>query len=101
MELRPPYAANRVRQRLVAHPHRIGYLNPPAAALARHPVGHPPQIPATERTETPTFGPLRIRFWACGIFEVQRARYGITTSASKALVRGLTASAFSSPRATL
>ncbi|WP_315903417.1 limonene-1,2-epoxide hydrolase family protein, partial [Mycobacterium tuberculosis] len=57
--------------------------------------------PATERTETPTFGPLRIRFWACGIFEVQRARYGITTSASKALVRGLTASAFSSPRATL
>ncbi|CKP80067.1 limonene-1%2C2-epoxide hydrolase [Mycobacterium tuberculosis] len=73
----------------------------PAAALARHPVGHPPQIPATERTETPTFGPLRIRFWACGIFEVQRARYGITTSASKALVRGLTASAFSSPRATL
>ncbi|WP_412768663.1 limonene-1,2-epoxide hydrolase family protein [Mycobacterium canetti] len=38
--------------------------------MARHPIGHPPQIPATERTETQTFGPLRIRFWARGIFEV-------------------------------
>ncbi len=49
----------------------------------------------TERTDAMIFGPLRIQFWACGIFEVHDGRitlwrdYLTSTTCYKAFVRGL------------
>lgn len=49
VELRPPYAANRVRQRLVAHPHRIGYLTRAGRCLGAAP-GRPSTADPRHRT---------------------------------------------------
>ena len=51
----------------------------------------------TERTDALIFGPLRIQFWACGIFEVHNGRitlwrdYVDVYDMLKATVRGLVA----------
>jgi limonene-1,2-epoxide hydrolase len=59
----------------------------------------------TERTDALILGPLRIQFWACGIFEVHNGRitlwrdYVDVFDMTKALARGLVALAIPSLRA--
>ncbi|HET9891103.1 MAG TPA: limonene-1,2-epoxide hydrolase family protein [Mycobacterium sp.] len=61
----------------------------------------------TERTDVLILGPLRLQFWACGIFEVQNGRitlwrdYVDVFDMTKALLRGLAALAIPSLRQTL
>jgi limonene-1,2-epoxide hydrolase len=59
----------------------------------------------TERSDALIFGPLRVQFWACGIFEVHDGRitlwrdYVDVFDMTKALVRGLVALALPSLKA--
>ncbi len=59
----------------------------------------------TERSDALIFGPLRLQFWACGIFEVHDGRitlwrdYVDVFDMTKALVRGLVAVALPSLKA--
>ena len=59
----------------------------------------------TERSDALIFGPLRLQFWACGIFEVHDGRitlwrdYVDVFDMTKALVRGLVALALPSLKA--
>jgi limonene-1,2-epoxide hydrolase len=61
----------------------------------------------TERTDALIFGPLRIQFWACGIFEVHDGRitlwrdYVDVYDMFKGFVRGLAALMIPSLKATL
>ncbi|HSS25522.1 MAG TPA: limonene-1,2-epoxide hydrolase family protein [Mycobacterium sp.] len=61
----------------------------------------------TERTDALIFGPLRVQFWACGIFEVRNGRiilwrdYVDVYDMFKGFVRGLAALAVPSLKATL
>ncbi|OBI88493.1 limonene-1,2-epoxide hydrolase family protein [Mycobacterium asiaticum] len=61
----------------------------------------------TERTDALIFGPLRLQFWVCGIFEVQDGRiilwrdYFDSYDFLKATVRGLVGVVIPSLRATL
>jgi limonene-1,2-epoxide hydrolase len=61
----------------------------------------------TERTDALIFGPLRIQFWACGIFEVHNGRiilwrdYVDVYDMFKGLIRGLAALVVPSLKATL
>ncbi|GAB7142224.1 limonene-1,2-epoxide hydrolase family protein [Mycobacterium riyadhense] len=61
----------------------------------------------TERTDALILGPLRIQFWACGIFEVHNGRitlwrdYVDAYDMLKGLVRGLVGIVIPSLRATL
>ena len=61
----------------------------------------------TERTDALIFGPLRLQFWVCGVFEVHDGRitlwrdYFDLFDLFKATVRGLAALVFPSLRATL
>ncbi|QNI06461.1 limonene-1,2-epoxide hydrolase [Mycobacterium kubicae] len=61
----------------------------------------------TERTDALIFGPLRIQFWVCGVFEVHNARitlwrdYFDFFDMLKATVRGLAGVVVPSVRATL
>ncbi len=61
----------------------------------------------TERTDALIFGPLRIQFWACGIFEVHDGRitlwrdYVDVYDMFKGFVRGLAALIIPSLKATL
>jgi limonene-1,2-epoxide hydrolase len=60
-----------------------------------------------ERTDVLTFGPLRLQFWVCGVFEVHEGRitlwrdYFDFFDMFKATVRGLLGVAIPSLRATL
>ncbi len=59
----------------------------------------------TERTDALVFGPLRLQFWVCGVFEVHAGRitlwrdYFDTLDFVKATVRGIAATVFPSLRA--
>jgi limonene-1,2-epoxide hydrolase len=59
----------------------------------------------TERTDALIFGPLRLQFWACGIFEVHNGRitlwrdYVDVYDMLKATVRGIAALALPSLKA--
>ncbi|HWY01141.1 MAG TPA: limonene-1,2-epoxide hydrolase family protein [Mycobacterium sp.] len=61
----------------------------------------------TERTDALIFGPVRIQFWACGIFEVHNGRitlwrdYVDVYDMFKGFVRGLAALVIPSLKATL
>jgi limonene-1,2-epoxide hydrolase len=61
----------------------------------------------TERTDALIFGPLRVQFWACGIFEVHNGRiilwrdYVDVYDMLKGFVRGLAALVVPSLKATL
>ena len=61
----------------------------------------------TERTDALIFGPLRIQFWACGVFEVRNGRiilwrdYVDVYDMLKGFVRGLAALVVPSLKATL
>ena len=61
----------------------------------------------TERTDALIFGPLRIQFWACGVFEVRNGRiilwrdYVDVYDMFKGFVRGLAALVVPSLKATL
>ena len=61
----------------------------------------------TERTDALIFGPLRIQFWACGIFEVHNGRIALwrdyvdVYDMFKGFVRGLAALIIPSLKATL
>jgi limonene-1,2-epoxide hydrolase len=61
----------------------------------------------TERTDALVFGPLRLQFWVCGVFEVHAGRitlwrdYFDTLDFVKATVRGIAATVFPSLRATM
>jgi limonene-1,2-epoxide hydrolase len=61
----------------------------------------------TERTDVLVFGPLRLQFWVCGVFEVQDGRitlwrdYFDFFDMFKATVRAVAATVFPSLRATL
>ena len=61
----------------------------------------------TERTDAMVFGPLRVQFWVCGVFEVHAGRitlwrdYFDTLDFVKATVRGIAATVFPSLRATM
>jgi limonene-1,2-epoxide hydrolase len=61
----------------------------------------------TERTDALIFGPLRIQFWACGVFEVRNGRiilwrdYVDIYDMFKGFVRGLAALVVPSLKATL
>jgi limonene-1,2-epoxide hydrolase len=61
----------------------------------------------TERTDALIFGPLRIQFWACGIFEVHNGRitlwrdYVDVYDMFKGFVRGLAGLVIPSVKATL
>jgi limonene-1,2-epoxide hydrolase len=61
----------------------------------------------TERTDALIFGPLRIQFWACGIFEVHNGRitlwrdYVDVFDMFKGFVRGLAGLVIPSLKATL
>ena len=61
----------------------------------------------TERTDALTFGPLRVQFWVCGIFEVHNGRitlwrdYVDVYDMFKGFVRGLAALVIPSLKATL
>ena len=61
----------------------------------------------TERTDVLQFGPLRLQFWVCGVFEVSGGRitlwrdYFDMWDMTKALVRGVVGAAVPSLRPTL
>lgn len=61
----------------------------------------------TERTDALTFGPLRLQFWVCGVFEVHNGRitlwrdYFDMFDMFKATLRGLAALVIPSLKATL
>src|SRR5690349_20163044 len=61
----------------------------------------------TERTDAIVFGPLRLQFWVCGVFEVHAGRitlwrdYFDTLDFMKATVRGIAATVFPSLRPTM
>ena len=61
----------------------------------------------TERTDAMVFGPLRLQFWVCGVFEVHAGRitlwrdYFDTLDFVKATVRGIAATVFPSLRPTM
>ncbi|WP_421840768.1 limonene-1,2-epoxide hydrolase family protein [Mycobacterium sp.] len=61
----------------------------------------------TERTDALTFGPLRLQFWVCGVFEVNNGRitlwrdYFDFFDMFKATVRGLAGIALPALKATL
>jgi len=61
----------------------------------------------TERTDALVFGPLRIQFWVCGVFEVHAGRitlwrdYFDMFDFVKGTVRGIAATVFPSLRPTL
>lgn len=61
----------------------------------------------TERTDALIFGPLRVQFWVCGVFEVHAGRltlwrdYFDMFDFTKATLRGVAAIAFPSLRPTL
>ena len=61
----------------------------------------------TERTDAMVFGPLRLQFWVCGVFEVHAGRitlwrdYFDTFAFVKATVRGIAATVFPSLRPTM
>lgn len=61
----------------------------------------------TERTDVLVFGPVRIQFWVCGVFEVQAGRitlwrdYFDNVAFLKATVRGLLGAAVPALRPTL
>jgi limonene-1,2-epoxide hydrolase len=61
----------------------------------------------TERTDALVFGPLRMQFWVCGVFEVHAGRitlwrdYFDALDFVKATVRGIAATVFPSLRATM
>ncbi|OBB60637.1 MULTISPECIES: limonene-1,2-epoxide hydrolase family protein [Mycobacteriaceae] len=61
----------------------------------------------TERTDALVFGPLRVQFWVCGVFEVHAGRitlwrdYFDTVDFLKGTVRGLLGAAIPSLRPTL
>jgi limonene-1,2-epoxide hydrolase len=61
----------------------------------------------TERTDALTFGPLRVQFWVCGIFEVHNGRiilwrdYVDVFDMFKGLIRGVAALVVPSLKATL
>jgi limonene-1,2-epoxide hydrolase len=61
----------------------------------------------TERTDAMVFGPLRLQFWVCGVFEVHAGRitlwrdYFDTLAFVKATVRGIAATVFPSLRPTM
>lgn len=58
----------------------------------------------TERTDALTFGPLRMQFWVCGVFEVHDGRitlwrdYFDLLDFTKAFLRGVAATVFPSLR---
>jgi limonene-1,2-epoxide hydrolase len=61
----------------------------------------------TERTDALVFGPLRLQFWVCGVFEVHAGRitlwrdYFDMFDIAKATARGLAAMVFPSLRPTM
>jgi limonene-1,2-epoxide hydrolase len=61
----------------------------------------------TERTDALIFGPLRLQFWVCGVFEVHGGRitlwrdYFDMWDMTKATLRGLAATVFPTLRPTL
>lgn len=61
----------------------------------------------TERTDALIFGPLRLQFWVCGVFEVHNGKitlwrdYFDFYDMTKALVRGLAALVIPSLKATM
>jgi limonene-1,2-epoxide hydrolase len=61
----------------------------------------------TERTDALVFGPLRLQFWVCGVFEVHAGRitlwrdYFDMLDFVKATVRGIAATVFPSLRPTM
>jgi limonene-1,2-epoxide hydrolase len=61
----------------------------------------------TERTDALIFGPLRMQFWVCGVFEVHAGRitlwrdYFDAWDIAKGTVRGLAATVFPSLKPTL
>jgi limonene-1,2-epoxide hydrolase len=61
----------------------------------------------TERTDALVFGPVRLQFWVCGVFEVHAGRitlwrdYFDMFDFVKATIRGLVATLFPSLRATM
>lgn len=61
----------------------------------------------TERTDAMVFGPLRLQFWVCGVFEVHAGRitlwrdYFDTLDFVKATMRGIAATVFPSLRPTM
>ncbi|RRR47664.1 limonene-1,2-epoxide hydrolase [Mycolicibacter terrae] len=61
----------------------------------------------TERTDALTFGPLRLQFWVCGVFEVRNGRitlwrdYFDFLDMFKATLRAVAATVFPSLRPTL
>jgi limonene-1,2-epoxide hydrolase len=61
----------------------------------------------TERTDVLQFGPLRLQFWVCGVFEVHNGRitlwrdYFDMWNFTKALVRGVIGMAVPALRPTL
>jgi limonene-1,2-epoxide hydrolase len=61
----------------------------------------------TERTDVLVFGPLRVQFWVCGVFEVHAGRitlwrdYFDMFDFTKATVRAIAATVFPSLRPTL
>lgn len=61
----------------------------------------------TERTDALVFGPLRMQFWVCGVFEVHAGRitlwrdYFDMLDFLKGTVRGIAATVFPSLRATM
>ncbi|ULE32972.1 limonene-1,2-epoxide hydrolase family protein [Mycobacterium sp. IDR2000157661] len=61
----------------------------------------------TERTDALVFGPVRMQFWVCGVFEVHAGRitlwrdYFDFADFTKALLRGLVATLFPSLRSSM
>jgi limonene-1,2-epoxide hydrolase len=61
----------------------------------------------TERTDALIFGPVRVQFWVCGVFEVHDGRitlwrdYFDAYDFTKAIVRGLAGTVFPSLRPTM
>ncbi len=61
----------------------------------------------TERTDAMIFGPLRLQFWVCGVFEVHAGRitlwrdYFDMFDFAKATLRGMVATVFPSLRPSL
>ncbi|MEQ6325671.1 limonene-1,2-epoxide hydrolase family protein [Mycobacterium canetti] len=72
-----------------------------------HRVGADGAAVLTERTDALTFGPLRVQFWVCGVFEVHDGRitlwrdYFDVYDMLKGLLRGLVALVVPSLKATL
>lgn len=95
------YGRNRTVKLFRSMPRRMGF------DVRIHRIAADGATVLTERTDALTFGPLRVQFWVCGVFEIHDGRitlwrdYFDLFDCTKALIRGLVGIVVPSLRPTL